>query len=66
MSDRLFNPLTKIIEKSAIESAWIPPVVSETDQIPTGDMPGDKIKIGVEHIAKAQKIFPELCKQLMV
>ncbi len=41
---------------------WVPPVVPE--HIPQGDMPGDKIEIGPEHIAKANKLFPSLLEQL--
>lgn len=35
------------------------------EDIPHGDMPGDKIEIGPEHIAKANTIFPELVKGLL-
>ena len=34
------------------------------DDIPHGDMPGDKIEIGESHIAKARTIFPLLVKEL--
>ncbi|MEG1946423.1 MAG: adenylylsulfate kinase [Lachnospiraceae bacterium] len=34
-------------------------------EIPQGDMPGDKIEIGKEHIAKANVIFPKLMKLLV-
>ncbi len=34
------------------------------EDIPHGDMPGDKIEIGQSHIAKARTIFPELVKEL--
>ncbi len=34
------------------------------DDIPHGDMPGDKIEIGESHIAKARTIFPILVKEL--
>ena len=34
------------------------------DDIPHGDMPGDKIEIGESHIAKAKTIFPLLIKEL--
>ena len=34
------------------------------DDIPHGDMPGDKIEIGESHIAKAKTIFPLLVKEL--
>ncbi len=32
--------------------------------IPGGDMPGDKIKIGKDHVQKAQLIFPLLLKEM--
>lgn len=35
-----------------------------TGDIPHGDMPGDQVKIGEEHIRKAGVIFPELMKEL--
>ena len=37
---------------------WKPPAVGE--DIPHGDMPGDKVQIGEDHIAKANTIFPLL------
>ena len=39
-------------------NAWTPPHIPDT--IPYGDMPGDKVQIGPEHIAKANTIFPAL------
>ena len=33
-------------------------------EIPHGDMPGDKIEIGESHIAKANRIFPVLVKEI--
>lgn len=44
------------------ETNWQPPVLPE--EIKQGDMPGDKISIGRDHIEKANRIFPELLKQL--
>ncbi len=44
-----------------------PGIVADTnipDDIPHGDMPGDKIEIGESHIAKARTIFPILVKEL--
>ncbi len=37
---------------------WHAPVID--GEIPHGDMPGDKVQIGPDHIAKANTIFPEL------
>ena len=39
---------------------WSAPAV--TADMPKGDMPGDKIAIGEDHIKKASKIFPKLIK----
>ena len=41
-------------------ASWQAPAV--TDDMPKGDMPGDKIAIGEDHIRKASKIFPKLIK----
>ena len=41
-----------------MKEKWTAPVLPE--KIPCGDMPGDKIQIGEEHIRKAQTIFPVL------
>lgn len=52
--------------KEKIESInlnlWNAPLVN--DNIPHGDMPGDKIVIGVDHIMKANKIFPLLIEEI--
>ena len=40
--------------------SWHAPVID--GEIPHGDMPGDKVQIGPDHIAKANTIFPELAK----
>ena len=49
-------------EKLAALGGWTPPEVPA--DIPHGDMPGDKIRIGDEHIRKAAVIFPELLRCL--
>ncbi len=43
---------------AAVEGITIP------EDIPHGDMPGDKIEIGESHIAKAKKVFPMLIDEL--
>ena len=48
-----------------IATPWVPDPSDNFDNIPKGDMPGDKIKIGEDHIKKAHKIIPELLKQLI-
>ena len=45
-----------------MESTWKAPEI--TGDIPHGDMPGDKICIGEEHIRKAGTIFPELLRMI--
>lgn len=49
--------------KLALE-AGIPGPHTPPEDIPHGDMPGDKIRIGEEHIAKAGTLFPSLLEQL--
>ena len=53
--------LKEKIRNFAIEN-WIAPEVNE--DMPHGDMPGDKIAIGEDHINKAKKIFPLLIEEL--
>lgn len=53
-----FN-LYEIIEKNA---SWHPLPIPE--EIPQGDVPGDKVKIGPLHVTKANTIFPELLKEM--
>ena len=43
-----------------MENTWKAPEIK--GEIPHGDMPGDKVCIGEEHIQKAKTIFPELCR----
>ena len=43
-------------------SLWHAPKLKES--IPHGDMPGDKIAIGEDHIRKAEKIFPLLIEEI--
>ena len=45
-----------------MEENWKVPEI--TGNIPQGDMPGDKIQIGEEHIRKAGVIFPELLRMI--
>ena len=54
--DQVLEKLDKAAEAAA--SLNIP------DDIPHGDMPGDKIEIGDSHRAKAKTIFPHLVKEL--
>lgn len=43
-------------------SGWTAPALPE--HIPSGDMPGDSVKIGEDHIRKAGTIFPILMEKL--
>ncbi len=43
---------------------WQAPEITDTDSIPTGDMPGDKIDIKHIHKQKANVIFPVLLQKL--
>lgn len=53
---------TELKEKLAQLRNWQPPSVPE--MIPQGDMPGDKVQIGLSHIAKANTIFPLLLQEM--
>lgn len=44
---------------------WVPEALQDMEHIPTGDMPGDKIKIGPDHIRKSLVIFPKLLELLI-
>lgn len=50
---------------AALDAAlpWRPRTVP--DQIPVGDMPGDKVEIGPDHVAKANALFPMLVPELI-
>ncbi|MGV8153245.1 MAG: hypothetical protein ACLKAO_02945 [Alkaliphilus sp.] len=54
--------LVKLI-KSHIKS-WVPPGIESVDLVPTGDMPGDQIKIEDNHITNANNVFKQLLKVL--
>lgn len=47
---------------SRLSRSWSQPEIPE--QIPQGDMPGDQVRIGPEHIAKSGVIFPRLLELL--
>lgn len=50
----IFMDLSKVMELNV-----------DSDSIPKGDMPGDKISIGADHIRKAQFILPKLSELLI-
>ena len=57
--------LKDAVSMKAISEAgrsWVPPQI--TGNIPHGDMPGDKVEIGPDHIHKANVLFPLLLQLL--
>ena len=54
--------MANLNEKLDSIGVWQQPQVPEV--IPQGDMPGDKIQIGLSHIAKANRIFPLLLEEM--
>jgi hypothetical protein len=64
-ADKVKKTKNNIVEKIKQKLPWIPEDIKDTDSIPKGDMPGDKVKIGPQHIQKAQKVFPKLLELLI-
>jgi hypothetical protein len=64
-SNKFKSTKSNISEKIKQKLPWIPEDIRDMDSIPKGDMPGDKIKIGSQHIRKAQIIFPKLLELLI-
>lgn len=56
---------SSVVEKIRRALPWVPAEILDTDAVPTGDMPGDKVKIGPEHIQKSRVIFPPLLDLLI-
>ncbi len=56
---------TAVAEKIRQILPWVPEDVRDADQVPTGDMPGDKVKIGPDHLKKSKVIFPKLLDLLI-
>ena len=56
------NMANKILERIEQLDTWETPMLPEN--IPHGDMPGGKIQVTKEYIEKADKIFPELLRQI--
>jgi hypothetical protein len=65
LNDNVKNANNNMIEKIRQKLPWIPEDIDDTDSIPKGDMPGDKVNIGPQHIRKAQIIFPKLLDLLI-
>ena len=64
MSEILKDRIEHILEKISLKT-WSPQSIEDTNKVPTGDMPGDIIKIGPKHIHKAQTIFPKMLKLII-
>jgi hypothetical protein len=64
-SGKFRNTKNNIGEKIKQKLPWIPEDIQDADSVPGGDMPDDKIRIGPQHIQKAQIIFPELLKLMI-
>ena len=65
LNDNVKYGKNHVIGKISQMLPWIPEEISDTDSIPKGDMPGDKVNIGPQHIRKAQIIFPKLIELLI-
>ena len=65
LNDNVIYGKDNIIGKIRHKLPWIPEDISDTDSIPKGDMPSDKVSIGPQHIRKAQIIFPKLLDLLI-
>jgi alpha-galactosidase len=61
----MYGDKPAITEKIRQKLPWVPEEIRDTDKIPTGDMPGDKVKIDPQHIQKSQVIFPKLLELLI-
>ncbi len=59
------NPSKQASEKIRQKLPWIPEEIQDPNSIPTGDMPGDKVKIVPQHIRNARIIFPKLLELLI-
>jgi hypothetical protein len=65
LNDKIKNAMNNNIGKISQKLPWIPEDIRDTDSIPKGDMPGDKVRIDPQHILKAQVIFPILLDLLI-
>jgi alpha-galactosidase len=65
LNDNIIYGKDNVIGKIRQKLPWIPEDISNTDTIPKGDMPEDKVIIGPQHIRKSQVIFPRLLELLI-
>lgn len=61
----MIDKKTNIAETLRQQMPMKPEDIGDLDGIPTGDMPGDKVKIGPQHIQKSLVIFPRLLELLV-
>lgn len=57
--------IANICEKVKAILPWKAEPIEDVSVIPQGDMPGDKVLIGKEHVKKAEAIFPGLLELLL-
>ncbi len=65
LNDGIKNTRNNIAEIISKKLPWIPEDIRDTDSIPKGDMPGEKVRIDLQHILKARVIFPKLLELLI-
>jgi hypothetical protein len=56
---------SSVAERIRKRLPWTAEDIQDADNIPTGDMPGDKVKIGPQHIQKSRTIFPRLLEMVI-
>ncbi len=65
LTDKVSDAKKDITGRIKLKLPWIPESIPDPGSIPTGDMPGDKVRIGPQHIQKANVIFPLLLEMLI-
>lgn len=60
MNDSFISKTNRVLDELSLKNSWTPQSIQDVDEIPKGDMPGDSIQIGPEHIKKSQVIFPRM------
>jgi alpha-galactosidase len=68
MNNHLFDETNHIKinrdKLTSLEHTWVSESIGDENGIPKGDMPGDKVVIGLNHIRKARLVFPKLLELL--
>ena len=65
LSNKVKKKGSSIAGKLRKHLPWIPEDIPDINNIPVGDMPGDKVNISSKHLEKAQIIFPGLIELLI-